>query len=95
MSFGSVLVTLRNSSRSDDGNAHVDGVLGLDVLTRYKAVINCRTKVIFFKVDPTRQMHLSGVAASENSQESLCGRKKTARHDLRETLVGAFLGLLG
>ena len=65
MSFGSVLVTLRNSSRSDDGNAHVDGVLGLDVLTRYKAVINCRTKVIFFKVDPTRQMHLSGVAASE------------------------------
>ena len=65
MSFGSVLVTLRNSSRSDDGNPHVDGVLGLDVLTRYKAVINCRTKVIFFKVDPTRQMHLSGVAASE------------------------------
>jgi predicted aspartyl protease len=65
MSFGSVLVTLRNSRRSDDGNAHVDGVLGLDVLTRYKAVINCRTKVIFFKVDPTRQMHLSGVAASE------------------------------
>jgi len=65
MSFGSVLVTLRNSSRSDDGNAHVHGVLGLDVLTRYKAVINCRTKVIFFKVDPTRQMHLSGVAASE------------------------------
>ena len=65
MSFGSVLVTLRNSSRSNDGNAHVDGVLGLDVLTRYKAVINCRTKVIFFKVDPTRQMHLSGVAASE------------------------------
>ena len=59
MSFGSVLVTLRNSSRSDDGNAHVDGVLGLE------AVINCRTKVIFFKVDPTRQMHLSGVAASE------------------------------
>ena len=65
MSFGSVLVTLRNSNRSDDGNAHVHGVLGLDVLTRYKAVINCRTKVIFFKVDPTRQMHLSGVAASE------------------------------
>jgi Aspartyl protease len=77
MSFGSVLVTLRNSSRSDDGNAHVDGVLGLDVLTRYKAVINCRTKVIFFRVDPTRQMHLSGVG-QKNSQESLCGRKKTA-----------------
>jgi predicted aspartyl protease len=65
MSFGSVLVALRHSSRSDGGNAHVDGVLGLDVLTRYKAVINCRTKLIFFKVVPTRQMQLSGIAASE------------------------------
>ena len=65
MSFGSVLVTLRNSSRSDGGNPHVDGVLGLDVLRRYKAVINSRTKLIFFQVAPTRQIHLSGVAASE------------------------------
>jgi predicted aspartyl protease len=65
MSFGSVFVALRNSSRSDGGKAHVDGVLGLDVLTRYKAVINCRTKLIFFKVAPTRQMNLSNVAASE------------------------------
>jgi hypothetical protein len=65
MSFGSLFVTLRNSGRLDGGNAHVDGVLGLDVLTRYKAVINCRTKLIFFKVDRTRQTQLSGVAASE------------------------------
>jgi predicted aspartyl protease len=65
MSFGSLLVALRNSNHSEGGNAHVDGVLGLDVLSRYKAVINCHTKLIFFKVDRTRQMHLSGVAASE------------------------------
>jgi predicted aspartyl protease len=65
MSFGSVLVALRNSSRQDSGNARVDGVLGLDILGRYKAVINCRTKLVFFKVDQTRQMQLGPVAASE------------------------------
>jgi predicted aspartyl protease len=65
MSFGSVFVTLRNSSRSDGGNARVDGVLGLDVLTKYNAVINCRTKLIFFKVTSTGQTHLSNIAASE------------------------------
>ncbi len=79
MNFGSVLVTLRNSSRSDSGNAHVDGVLGLDVLTRYKAVINCRTKLIFFKLAWTRQTHLSSVAASE----------KFTRVPLREEANGA------
>ncbi len=66
MSFGSILVTLRNSSYSGVGNAHVDGVLGLDILSRYKAVINCRTKLVFFKVDQARQMHLSSTASSEN-----------------------------
>ena len=65
MSFGSVLVTLRNSSYSGKGNAHVDGVLGLDLLVRYKAVINCRTKLVFFKVDPMRQMHLASMASAE------------------------------
>lgn len=79
MSFGSVLVTLRNSSRSDSGNAHVDGVLGLDVLTRYKAVINCSTKLIFFKVPPTRKTDLSRVAASE----------KFTRVPLRQEASGA------
>ena len=51
MSFGSVLVTLRNSSYLGVGSGHIDGVLGLDILSRYKAVINCRTKLVFFKVD--------------------------------------------
>ena len=65
MSFGSTPVTLRKSSRSDTGGTPVDGVLGLDVLTRHKAVINCRTKLIFFKVDQSRQMDLSSVASKE------------------------------
>ena len=65
MRFGGTLVTLRESRHSDTGGTPVDGVLGLDVLTRHKAVINCRTKLIFFKVDQSRQMDLSSVASKE------------------------------
>ena len=65
MNFGSTLVTLRDSSHSYIGDTRVDGVFGLDLLARYKAVINCRTKLIFFKVDQTRQMDLSSVASAE------------------------------
>jgi predicted aspartyl protease len=79
MSFGSILVTLRNSGVSGAGSAHVDGVLGLDILSRYNAVINCRTQLVFFKVDQARQMHLSSVASAE----------KFARIPLRREESGA------
>jgi predicted aspartyl protease len=65
MSFGSTPVTLRKSSHSDTDGTPIDGVLGLDVLTRHKAVINCLTKLIFFKVDQARQVDLSSVASEE------------------------------
>ena len=66
MSFGSSPVVLRHSARYGAGTAHVDGVLGLDILFRHKAVINCRTRVVFFKVDQSHHMNLSAVASSEN-----------------------------
>src|SRR6266516_1518448 len=65
MNFGSSLVALRNSTQSGGGNGHIDGVLGLDILVGHKAVINCRTKLVFFKVDQARQMNLSSVASSQ------------------------------
>jgi predicted aspartyl protease len=65
MNFGSSLVALRNSIQSGGGNGHIDGVLGLDILLGHKAVINCRTKVVFFKVDQARQVNLSSVASSQ------------------------------
>src|SRR2546421_11663806 len=65
MNFGSTLVTLRDSSHSYFGDTRVDGVFGLALLARYKAVIDCRTKLIFFKVDQTRQMDLSSIASAE------------------------------
>jgi predicted aspartyl protease len=64
MNFGSSPVVLRGSTHSDTGTGHVDGLLGLDILLRHKAVINCRTRLVFFKVDPARQMNLSAVASS-------------------------------
>jgi predicted aspartyl protease len=65
MNFGGNLVALRNPTHSGTGSGHVDGVLGLDILLGHKAVINCRTKLVFFKVDPARQMNLSAVATSQ------------------------------
>jgi predicted aspartyl protease len=65
MSFGSSPVVLRDSSRSRSGKAQVDGVLGLEILFRYKAVINCWTRLVFFKLDQSRHMNLSAVASSE------------------------------
>jgi predicted aspartyl protease len=65
MNFGSNPVVLRDSPRSGTGKAHVDGVLGLQPLFRHKAVINCRTRLVFFKSDQSRHMNLSAVASSE------------------------------
>jgi predicted aspartyl protease len=65
MNFGSSPVTVRKSPYSDPANANVDGILGLDLLLGHKAVINFRTKLLFFKVDQTRQTNLGAIAASE------------------------------
>jgi predicted aspartyl protease len=77
MNFGSSLVTLRRSSHADAGNAAFDGVLGLDILFRHKALINCRSKVVFFKVDQTRRINLGSVAASEKFTRIPIQREET------------------
>ena len=87
MNFGSCPVALRNSSTSglfsnrvEAANPGVDGFLGLDILIRHKAIINCRTKLIFFKVDRSRPLQLASVALSE----------KFTRIPLRREKNGAF-----
>jgi predicted aspartyl protease len=65
VNFGRRPVALRDSIHSDTGAGRVDGVLGLDILLRHKAVINCRTRLVFFKVDQSRQINLASIAASE------------------------------
>ena len=64
MNFGSSPAVLRNSSFSGAGKGHIDGVLGLQTLFRHKAVINCRTKFAFFKIDHARQTNLVPAALS-------------------------------
>ena len=75
MNFGSSLVTLRRSSHAD--SAAFDGVLGLDILFRHKALINCRTKLVFFKVDQARRINLGSVAASEKFTRVPIQREET------------------
>jgi predicted aspartyl protease len=77
MNFGSSLVTLRRSSHADAANAAFDGVLGLDILFRHKALINCRTKLVFFKVDQARRINLGSVAASEKFTRVPIQREET------------------
>jgi predicted aspartyl protease len=87
MNFGSSLVTLRNSrdrsnfsNRAEDRNLHLDGVLGAAILLRHKAVINCWTRFIFFKVGRSRPLQLASVALSE----------RFAKVPLRQEENGAF-----
>jgi predicted aspartyl protease len=77
MSFGSSLVTLRRSSHAGAANAAFDGVLGLDILFRHKALINCRTKLVFFKVDQARRINLGSVAGSEKFTRVPIQREET------------------
>jgi predicted aspartyl protease len=77
MSFGSSLVALRRSSHPDAANGASDGILGLDILFRHKALINCRTKLVFFKVDQARRINLGSVAASEKFTRIPIQREET------------------
>jgi predicted aspartyl protease len=67
INFGGSLVTLRSSNHSGSGTGagRVDGVLGLDILLRHKALINCRTQLVFFKVDQGYRVNLAPIAAAE------------------------------
>ena len=51
------------SHLSDEG---VDGILGADILTRYKAVINCFTKTIFFKTGSSSHLQIARFATSQH-----------------------------
>ena len=58
----------------------IAGVLGADILTRYKAVINCRQRVIFFKLNDSGRLQLARFCASQHF----------ARVPLREEVTRSF-----
>jgi predicted aspartyl protease len=72
MNFGSSPVALLSASarssfsnRLEGGALRIDGVLGRPIFIRHKAVINFRTKLIFFKVDRARASRIASFALSE------------------------------
>jgi predicted aspartyl protease len=77
VSFGSSLVALHKSPHAHSANGGIDGVLGLDILFRHKALINCRTKVVFFKDDQGRSIDFNSVAASEKFTRVPVRREQT------------------
>ena len=78
MNFGSNPVTLRHAIPSDNRNAQIDGVLGLDILLRHNAVINCQARLAFFAIDQAQRITLGSVAASEKFTRVPIQREKTA-----------------
>src|SRR5205085_8155542 len=64
MDFGSGPMALFTPAKAHAAEAsrlngdNDDGVLGADILTRYKAVINCFTKTIFFKADSSAHLKI-------------------------------------
>ena len=72
MDFGSGPMALFQPADADAGlssrlnGENADGVIGADILTRYKAVINCYTKTIFFKTSSSEPLHVARFAASQN-----------------------------
>src|SRR5205823_9393563 len=72
MDFGSGPMALFQPVDADDAlnsrmnGENADGIIGADILTRYKALINCYTKTIFFKTSSSEHLHVARFAASEN-----------------------------
>jgi predicted aspartyl protease len=72
MDFGSGPMALFEPANSDAAldsrlnGENEDGILGADILTRYKAVINCYTKTIFFKTSSSEHLHVARFAESKH-----------------------------
>ena len=72
MDFGSGPIALFTPANAHAAEAsrlngdNDDGVLGADILTRYKAVINCFTKTIFFKTDSSAHLKIARFATSQH-----------------------------
>jgi predicted aspartyl protease len=73
MDFGGGPIALFDSNSRNSlllhsrfGNIDADGIVGSDILTRYRAVINCRTGRIFFNTDPAEHLRLARTATAEH-----------------------------
>ena len=71
MNIGNIQVALVDSSARGglitraNATARVDGILGADILVAHRAVINTRTKLVFFKTAASVPLQLSAAVSSE------------------------------
>jgi predicted aspartyl protease len=68
MLFGKTNVGIADPSQRA-GSMPADGSIGLDILRRNKAVINCRTRQVFFKTDSSRRSDLAATARGKGFVE--------------------------
>ena len=94
MSFGSSLAVLRRSSHAEAANAAFDGVLGLDILFRHKALINCRTKLVFFKANQGGSIDIGAIAAFEKFTRVPIRREQTGALTVPCSIRGQAMRLL-
>jgi predicted aspartyl protease len=72
MDFGNGPIALFNpvngglSDQSGPRNEEIDGIIGADILTHYKAIINCGTRTIFFKVNNSQRLQLAHFALAQH-----------------------------
>ena len=65
--LGSTTVALADASQfggTAPGQRAADGVLGLDLLRRYRAIINCHTRELFLKTRPGAALELRAATAA-------------------------------
>ncbi|MFN2542471.1 MAG: aspartyl protease family protein [Chthoniobacterales bacterium] len=92
MNFGSAPVTLlpgdARRSFGTHGAVQADGILGADILVRHNAVINCRTKFIFFKTDRFAGTGIAPVASSAEFRRIPLRREQNGRFTVPFSLGG-------
>jgi hypothetical protein len=92
MNLGSSPVTLlpgdARHSFGTRGSIQVEGVLGADILVRHEAVINCRTKFIFFKTERLAGTRVASVALSAQFTRIPIRREQNGRFTVPFSLGG-------
>ncbi len=97
MDFGSGPMALLAEfylDRSSYRNDQIAGIIGADILTRYKATVNCRTHTIFFKVGKGPKMQITRIAAEQHFTR-IPLREETTRHfTVPATIAGRSVRLI-
>jgi len=87
--LGSTPVILTSESgRASSGPTRIDGTLGADMLVRHQAVINCRTKLIYFKHDRSPPLQVAAIAAAEKFTRVPLRREQNGRFTVPFSMGG-------